>query len=644
MMDSSLSFKALRIVDSRELGDSRFKYSRSCELMDEYGKDLSGVCLGEGCVYLDENGLHTVYLKIVSGIKSIYLDNLLYIPVPTGLEDVFYYKPYLIIVYATEEGKVLEIYRDRSLLHRFERVEKGFLSKTSIPITDFEHGSCNGEMFIVAKSSGKESFLFQVRGDKVIRETFVGETRVLGWNKDWIVLGIREGESVKLLVKTRGSISRFKTPINTLTRGSFRDLRVVYVNDKEMLIGVVGENEFRVIDLDDNTIVWSKSFSGKIGSQFFRLNSDRVAVYSSNNIYVIDPYSGSKLFEYVAEKPVSSVFLGESVLLVASGENISIFSIDGSNYREIGSYVIDGRTIGMSSRGDDILLVYLGLSNVLKTAQVSTREGVEIACSEATLVKNTSIPIPVNIPAGKYNVKLLKRENKAISVENVDDGFYIVDRGSEPGVYDIKLLITIPGSLPTVVNMKVRVEDVRSAVRKLKLQSLEVSPRGFYFPLSIETLVPLDEVYVLMYSRNLEVLGSSLVIQNLPSGEFTIPVYIIWGKSGVHNVTVAINGWSKRNKLYEEIEARVKLDYDILPLYTRFFNDAIYVWSPTDVGEVNVSVIKGSTSYVTRGYIGNGWNELEEDTAIPDEMIIELPSNVECVVRRGEIWLKLKKR
>jgi len=642
MMNPSFNFKAFRIVEVRELGDSRFKYTRSYELIDEYSKELGGVCLGEGCAYLDESGLHTVYLKIISGIKSIYLDDQLYTPVPLSLEDLFYYKPYLVVVYATDEGKVLEIYRDRSLLHRFKYIEKGFVSKRFNPIIGFEHGSCCGEIYVVAKTSDRESFVFRVKDDKVVRENIIGEARILGWNRDWLVLGIREDDHVKLIVRSRNSISKFKIPINMLTRGSFRDLKTLYVNDKEMLVGVLSGNEFRMIDLDDRVIVWSKLFSGRISSQFYKLNSDRIAIYSSNNLYVFDPYSGSKLFEYIAEKPISSVLIRESFLLIALGENIVMFSIDGPNYREIGSYYVDGNLIDMASLGDDVILVYYGLSNVLKTVQISIREGIEFGCSEAVLVRNTSLPLPLHIPSGKFNVKVLKRENKAINVESRDEKFYIVDRGSDPGIYDIKLLVTIPGSLPTIVNLKVRVEDVKSAIRKLKLQSLEVSPRGFYFPLSIETLVPLNEVYVLMYSRNLDVFGSSFVIQDLPSGEHSIPVHIIWGKSGTHNVTLAINGWSMRNRLYEEVEAKIKLDYDILPLYARFYNDAMHIWSPAEVGEVNISVVRGSSSYVTRVYIGRGWNELEE-TVVPDEVVIELPSRIECCIRRGESWLRFKK-
>lgn len=644
MANSSFSFKALRIVASHELGDSRFKQARNYELLDEFNKEISGVHLGEGCVYLDEDGLHSVYLKVISGIKSIYRDNQLYLPVPVGLDEFFYYKPYLLLIYATEEGKVLEIYRDRALIHRFENVEKGFISKTKIPLLGFEHGFCRDKLYVVAKTARDLSFVFEIKDDKVVRESYVGETSILGWNKDWIVLGVRDGEYVNLMIKSDSISSKVRIPINTLTRGLLRSLRVVYVNDKEKLIGVVGENEFRVIDFDNKKIVWSKLFPEKIGSQFFKLNTDRIAVYASNKLYVFDPYNGSILFEYSVEEPISSIYLGESVLTVASGENVTIFSIDSSSYREIGSYVVDGKVFGLSSLGDEVILVYLSLSGVLKTSQVSAREGVEINCSEAVLTRSSSSLLPLFIPSGKFNVKLVKRENKAITIENFGDKFYIVDQGSEPGVYDLKLLVTIPGSLATIVNVRVKIEDVKSAIRKLKLQSLEVSPRGFYFPISIETIIPLDEVYILMYSHNLELFGSSPLIHNLSSGEHVIPIHIVWGKSGNYNVTVVVNGWNKRNRLYEEIEAKIRLDYDILPIYTRFFNDAIYVWSPMEVGDVKVSVVRGSTSYAMRGYIGSGWHELEEETTLPDELVFEFPSGVECVVRRGESWLKLKKR
>lgn len=644
MMNLSSSFKALRIIASRELGDSRFKQVRNYELLDEFGKELAGVYLGEGCVYLDEDGLHSVYLKITSGIKSIYLDNQLYLPVPVGLEEFFYYKPYLLITYTTEEGKVLEIYRDRALIHRFENVEKGFISKTKIPVAGFEHGFCREKLFVVAKTARDQSFVFEVKDDKVIRESYVGEASILGWNKDWIVLGVRSGEYMNLIIKSIGSNSKVRVPISTLTRGVFRNLRIIYVNDKEKLIGVMGENEFRMINFENKAIVWSKLFPEKIGSQFFKLNTNRVAVYALNKLYVFDPYNGSTLLEYSVENPISSIHLGESILTIASGENVTILGFDGSGHREIGSYVIDGKALGLSSRGDEIVLIYLSLSGVLKASHISTREGVDIGCSEAILTRSSSSVLPLSIPTGRYNVKVIKRENKAIGVESIDDKFYVVDQGSEPGIYDLKLLVSLPGSLATIVNMKVKIEDVKSAIRKLKLQSLEVSPRGFYFPVSIETVIPLDEVYVLMYTRGLELFGSSLLIRNLSSGEHVIPIHIVWGKSGNYNATVVVNGWNKRNRLYEEIEARIRLDYDILPIYTRFFNDAIYVWSPMEVGDVKVLIVRGSTSYVMRGYIGVGWHELEEEATLPDELVFEFPSGVECIVRRGESWLRFKKR
>lgn len=638
--------KGYRIVKSASLDDSKLIVSRNVYGLLESGERRVGIHFGGGYAYIDSSGLHSVSVRIISGVKNVLLDEAFYTTVPAGLDELIYFDPFLITIARVEEDKLITVYKNRVPIFNMNSVEKGFIGKKRYAFKEVNLGLVGAEaVFTVKASSGSDlAFLtinFSDQGVKI--EHLKGEPLVLGWSGDWLATLIKEeGGRSSLLIKTLGKQVEVDFKKETFGR-DFKNFTVFYVNDKEEFIGLYSPFELRFIDYGGGKVVWSKTFSSKLCVSNYPLNSDSIAVASGNKIFVIDPRAGSIKGEYQALDNVNSVIADGEYVVSASGEKLFILEERNGGLNLVGKYVVYGDVIGLNMFNNNLLVAYLGLSKVIKLIHVSLNEFTEIAFSDVVVVKNSSSQIPLFVTTGKADVKPIETSIKGFNVLYSKGFFYIVDQGNEPGEYTVPILVTIPEALPTIVDLKVKVEDVKSALRKIRVLQPEYSYRGLTIPIVIETIIDLDELHVTLSSRNMDVYGSSIPVKDIKVGEHVIPIHVLWCKAGVNDITISVVGWSKRNVINEELTAKIRFDFDIAPIYTRFFREAMYLWSPIDVNNVSILIKKDKVNYTIRGPLNRGWNELEGVEVIPDELVVKLPSGTEVIVKRGESWLKFPK-
>ncbi len=637
------------ISNDLDLGDSKKTESINLYIMSKTGlRKTIGMSYGQAYVFIREDGVHRLYVRTVSGIKYLYLDDKFIIPIHGSLNNAVYIEPWIILsIKDTPKTSTLLVLEHRRPTYEFRSIKKGFFSKKECLINKICIGMAGEKLYAIAdtfngKNCGKLLISLD-RGKGFEYKEYRNDVILSGWNGEWFsYIEINRDYVKQHIIMYNGSVKKYNIPKNLFGEQFLKPYTMFYYNAANEVAGYNNGYEVKIIDLKNKTILWQKIFSGKVYTPNQDMNDNLIILTTGNKFQVISSSDGRIVFEKEYDGAVNTASLSNKYLAVSIGDKIYIYNRVREEFTEYGRYSIPGTIIGLNIYGSDLLMGYITPSNTLRIMHVNLDETLNVSLHDITMISNTATEL--RIGEYKWDVRLLRKTSPYLDLVKYGDKIALADKGSEPGRYSIEFILHAPGHLPAICDLNVRIEGLRSALKKIRLQYTPVyGEYGVYIPLTIETSAELDELYAVLVSRDNTIYGSTNIVRNIPRGKTTIPLYISWAKNGIHNVELKIVGWSKRNRVYERFNTKIRFERDIPPLYSRIYSDALYIWSPFELGEADISLKSGETTLSMKQSLSRGWNEIEAPERIPDEVIVNLPSNVRCIVRRGKSWIEFLK-
>ncbi|OYT38372.1 MAG: hypothetical protein B6U89_06050 [Desulfurococcales archaeon ex4484_58] len=639
--------RALAISDEKDLGDTRNTYYKNIYIYTKrLEKPLVGCYFKEAMVFVREDGIHRIYVKSVRGIRNLYRNDKFIIPIHGSLESIIATDTNIaLMIKETLRTKAFLVLKGRDIVYELRELSKGLLTKKKYYLTSMDLGFSGSTILGVGVlTNGKHESKVLIQGsDDSFRMKEYNEIIVLGWSGLWYAYLIPEKEDAKIIVHlATGETKKYTIPLDIIGKNFIKPHTMFYYDHQNHILGLNNGSEVKIIDLDNKVIQWQKIFGLETNTPLHGVVYDRIVIFSDNKVFVVNITNGSIIFEKEYRDKVVSASLSEKYLVVSTTDRIYVYQRRRDLFEEYGKYLIFGSVIGVNACGDDLLITYMTPGNIIKTTYVNFNEKMEIRLKKVSLVTNTGVELPIG--DFKWDIRLLEKTSPLLDVIKKGDNIAFIDKGSEPGEYRISFVLSTPNYLPVICDLDVKVEGIKSIIKKIKLISQpEYSEKGVYIPLTIDTTAGIDELYVVLTSRDNSVFASTNVSYNIKKGENTIPLYITWAKSGLHEVELKIIGWSKRNRLYERFNTTIKFERDIPPLYSRIHTDGLYIWSPYDLDNVEIRIRNEHTETALTSSLSKGWNELEPPTTLPEEIIIYLPTKVRCIVRRDKSWIEFLK-
>jgi len=605
-----------------------------------------GLFLGQALVYLSEDGLHYVYIKTVSGTRNVYRDEKIVSPIPGTPYSLLYVSPLIsvVTVLGSEAANLLVLdERFQEKIYEFTGISKGLITRKTLTPREIDQGFAGRNIYAIARVSGdhgEESILITGSPERrfELRE-FSEMLTILNWSGEWFSYARVLGEFVEqYIVLYTGDVVKYK--LDREIYGSERPGKNTMVfYGRSGLIALCSGSEVRVVDPRKKAVVWRRKLGAYAKASVHSMDVDKLAVTSDHEILVLDVNTGEVVFGEKYRERVASASLSRDYLVVATDNALYIYRFSEATYKLYGKYSIPGIIVALNMYGADLLVAYTIAGNILKTLHANLASHFELVIPELSMMVNTAVELPVKIPNAE--VKLVESTTPTFRIVKHRDGFALADLGSSPGVHSITVKLEIPEYLAPLVDLQVRVEEPSKALKKITVPGKPIySSNGVYVPITITTSTPIDEIHAYLVSRDRAVYGSSTLHYNLPPGDHVLPIYIVWAKSGKHEVEVHITGWSKRNKIYHVIRAELSCDKDVVPLYLRLHGETAYLWSPVEVEYADITARVRDMELNVKQPIKKGWNELSELGGLVSELRVTLPTGVKCILRRGKSWIE----
>ena len=633
------------IIHNVDLGDSRDLERKNVYIAKEKGeKTYIGMYLGQAFVYLDEDGIHRIYFRLVSGIRNLYRDNKYLIPIHGFPRSVIYTYPLTSLVIVEEKDReTLIVLHEKKKVYEFRSIEKGLFSKKICYSNNIALGFAGDTIYATVRMSNEHKckdvlVLGKLSGKFSYRE--YERLIPMNWNGQWYsYINVKSNKIEHYINLYNGDVVKISIDKDVYGTNFIRKDNVIHYSRRNNSLVLFNGREVKVIDIKRKDVLWQKIFGPAIYSQTHDMFLDRIVVYDDYTVYVLSIDNGRIEFKHSFNDKITATAITRDYLVVAAGEKLYVYVRREQGYFEYGKYVLPGEIVNLHIHGDDMIIAYRMPGNIVKVMHVSLMNPIEIRLKDLTIITNTAVELPVE--RYKADVKLLKSNSPYIKVVKHKGKTALADLGSTPGTYNVTLQLSIPERLPIVFDLGVKIEGLERAFRKLSIPNKPVySPRGAYIPVTIVTDTPLDELYMVLTSRDGTIYGSSPVLSNIPQGEFIVPLYIAWAKSGRRDIELNIIGWSKRNRIYQKFSAQLIIERDIPPLYSRFYSDTLYIWSPFNIETAEIIARSKDTSVNIRQSMRKGWNEIETIKGGQEEILIILPTRVRCVIRRGKSWIE----
>jgi len=634
------------IVSSVDLGDSKITSVRNVFVVETVKEQYPAIELGNAFVYLDETGIHRLYYKIVGGLKYIYLDDKFASPVYGSLKNIVYYPSYIGLVFNEGERDAFLLIHDKTVIHEFKTYTIGALFKKTLFVKNLNIGFAGGNLILIGEVFGEDvvkPILVKSSNFRDFTYRIIDGLKFKNWNGQWLSYIVDKKDKVEqYILRFNGEIVESKIEREVYGDEFINAGHLIHYSPVRNVIVLVHGRVVKALDLRKGELAWQNIFERDIRSFEHEQSLDKVIVYDRNNLYMISIEDGSIVSKLEFEQPIGNVVFSGRYLIVSRGRILNVYEYTGESLREYGVYVLNGNIVSMNIYGDELIIVYELPGNIYKAMHISLGNTIEFQLEDLSLISHASIELPLK--DFKPEVQILSSDNPNIRIVKKDDSILLADLGSEPGLYTIDVLINIPDRLPVLKRLNVRIKSLESIFSSISIQpQLVISMQGVYMPVKIILEGPMDELSIVMIGENNLAYGSSHILHDLHIGEHVIPVYILWAKQGVYDVELLINGWSKRNRIVQRIRARVEFDTDIIPLYARFYADTVYIWSPCNIVDVNISTKKGLAIYNLRQSLKTGWNEVESLKGEYDEITIQLSPKTRCRVVRGKSWIEFLK-
>ena len=642
------SVKVPSISSNLDLGDSRELEIKNVYIARDKGeKFYPAIYLGQAFVYLEEDGMHRLYFKTISGIRNLFRDNDFLILVHGFPRSIIHLRPLIGIVLSEKTGQdTLIVLHEREKIYEFSTLSKGLFSKRTCYSKEIVQGFAGDTLFAIAHMGEKPACKDVLIMGKTTGNFTYKEYRVLlpmNWNGQWFsYINLRDDKVDHYISLFNGDTVKAVLNKNMYGGNFLQRNTMIYYGLRNNVIVLRSDRELKAIDLKKKDIIWQKMFNTVIKSPVHNVFLDKVLAYDTHNVFVLDVKTGEIEFKKRFDQKISHAILSDEYMVVALGETIYVFQRMEGKYALYGRYALPGEVFVISIHGEDMLITYKMPGNIIKAMYVTLSNPIKLEFNDITLITNTAAELQVK--HYKADVKLLETTSPWIRLVKHRDKIALADLGSPPGNYKVTLQVTIPERLPVITDLNVKVEGLEKAFKKIAIPNKPVySPRGAYIPITVSTDTSIDELYIILTNPENKIYGSTPLITNIPRGEKTIPLYIAWAKSGKHNIEIHVVGWSRRNRIYQRFTAQLVIDRDIPPLYPRFYSETLYLWSPYDIEQAEIVARSRDTSVNIRQSLNTGWNEIEAIKGRQDELYIVLPTRVRCVMRRGKSWIEFLK-
>ncbi|MET1159825.1 MAG: hypothetical protein ABWW65_02580, partial [Thermoprotei archaeon] len=579
-----------------------------------------------------------LYTRTVSGIKELYLNDEYLFLVHAYLEKLIYNKPYIYVAIRDQTGYSLLVFRGYEPIRGIHGIRRGIISGISYRFNTLKIGFSGDKLYGIASietDTGEQRFyLLECIGGEYSYEEYSGLLKELGWNGEWYsALHIVDDKQYLLFFEYNGKKRRYR--IKNKIFKEYVKIESIYYNNRLEIAVLRKDTEILGVNLGSGEVSWKIDVALESKTHTHPSSSAYIAVPRENEVLLLDVTSGKVICNKLFKKRVNTALTDGKILAVGVENILYIYQISDNECIEKAKYILPGSVVMLNIEYPEILIAYLFPINTLKVYRANLEESEEVSIEDVILVSNTAVDLPVSGFIG--DIRVFKSTSPLIGVIKRDNRFLIFDKGSEPGNYRVTLLFEKPGYLSVLHDINVKIENPKNAIQEIILDKEVVKHSlGAYIPVVIETIAPLDEVHVIVTSNSGLVAGSSNIIRDLDKGKHRIPVYILWGKSGKHDVTLHIVARIKHNKIYEKLDTTIELDQDIIPAYYHVSNNVLRIWVPIPLENTTINIVSGENTLTFNTSLKKGWNDLEIGNININEVIISIPnSDARIYAKRG---------
>ena len=608
-----------------------------------------GLSYSRAFVYTSGGKLYRTYVKTVSGVTHLLLNDLSITPIYGSLYGVIFNGLHHALAVKLIDGShAFVIIEGKRTIYRITDVEKGFLSKKKCRIEHVDLGIAGYNIVAVVHTGGapgtrcKDHLIYQKRESKYSRKEY-NKLISSGWNGLWFsYMDLRDKDIILYFMLWDGSIKKYKLSRTHIPRTHLIPNSIVYYNISDEIIVLNNSIELIGFSLKDKRIIWSKKFGLPVRTPYIYTREEVLLAYTDNDIYVLDALSGDVIWSKHVPDKITACSMSDKYLLVAHDDILHLYIRETTGFKKTTEYKIPGSINGITIQGEDILIGYTTPGGIPRVSYVTYSENVVFKLRDVEITSGGTAEIELEEVIPK--IKIVKPTPPRLKIGISENKLVISDHGTKPGKYTTRLMIEVAGFLPILTDLNISVAELESLFRKLSIQSTIVpSEMGAFIPLSFELVSPVEELYVTMTNIDGYIYATTNVLRNLKPGKHVVPLYVLWAKMGVYETIINISAWLKRKKYGEELRTKFRVDYDILPLYLRVIGETSYIWSPISIRAAKIVLRSKTAEYTIVHDLVPGWNEIETYGLIPDEAIVELPTGIAYIVRRGEDIVRLVK-
>ncbi|MCD6301795.1 MAG: PQQ-binding-like beta-propeller repeat protein, partial [Staphylothermus sp.] len=610
---------------------------------------IPGLSYSRAFVYASGGKLYRTYVKRVSGVNHLFLNDMRITPIYGSLYGVLFNGlQHAMAVKLLDGSHAFVIIEGQKTLYRLMDIEKGFLSKKKCRIEYVDLGITEYNIVAVIHTGGalgsicRDYLIYQKEGSKFNKKEY-NKLISSGWNGLWFsYIDLRDKDIILYFILWNGSTKKYKLPRNLIPKTHVIPNSIIHYDLDNEIIVLSNSIELIGFSLKDKKIIWSKKFSLPVRTPYIYTHDEALLVYTDNDVYIIDVTSGDTVWSTHATERITACTMSDKYLLVAHGDLLRLYTKESVGYKKTADYRIPGSINGVTVVGDDILIGYATPSGIPRVAYVSYSENIVFKLKDVEITSGGLAEIEVGevVP----NVRILKPTPNRLRIGLRKNRLVISDLGTKPGRYITKLLVEVAGFLPIITDLSITVAELESLFKKISMQSTIIhSEIGAFIPLSFELISPVDELYVTMSNVDGLIYATTNVLKNLKPGNHVVPLYVLWAKMGMYETIINISAWLRKKKYVEKLRTKFRVDYDILPLYLRVVGDTSYIWSPISIRAAKIVLRSKTSEYTIVQDLVPGWNTIETYKIVPDEAIVELPSGIAYIVRRGEELPRLVK-
>ena len=584
-----------------------------------------GLTYRYGFVLVDDESIKKAYVKRIVSVDHIFVDNRDLGAVVGNVERMIFNGEEVIASVGTlEKNKCLVIITDKGIEESICEMSIGFVSKRNYLFSNIQLGLSGIHVIalvdIIEEKYGSigPSLLFIEEPGKGFKVERLHEARVAGWNGIYYSVwdfDVRRNK-VTLYIIRNGKMEKYVFTRDKLPRRFFSENSIVGIYRRNLLLS---DGETIVLfNLLSRETVWRRRYPSKIIVATPPDEFSKFVVYNGADIELLDINNGEVIWSYKV-KPINALGMSNKYIVAGSNETLYVFSLE--THSLIGKYRILGNVRAVAVLGERVLVGYISPADTPKALVIDYTDSIPLSFRNIRLYSGgkTCFTLGDITPC----VKILSSSSKNFSIKSIGSKIIISDRGSQPGKHWIRLLVSISGFLPLLERIKIDIVKPEKIFSKINLNpTLKRDHAGYYMLLNVGLEVNSRVFYAVLRSIDDSLYGSSYEIRELPQGEYSIPIRILWARRGIRHARLLLYLRTNISPYIEEKEVDVNIDIDVAEPVLRMYSDFLYLWVPYPFDDVELVFEGSGKKYSTITSLGRGWNKFSSIGFEPDKVII----------------------